>query len=240
MPHEPRASRAGRGALARQLPGEHRSGRRRDGLDPAFVRHLDRKYKRLRPKGGACLRVVTDPDEVDGLLEVLRDFRAARFRERRGIDLLQDPDCFAFYREVAHDGTAGKGPAVLAVLEVGGRPAAITLDLLQPDRELYLVVGYDFEKLRNYSLGLLIVDQLAQAAIARGQPYLDLTVGDEPYKADFGAVRRSLFQIRHARTVLGHVADASQVGYLRLRRLAQRVLLAWKARRSRRDRARRS
>lgn len=175
-------------------------------LDPAFVRHLERKRKRLRPKGGLRLREVGDPGEVDDLLDHLRGFRRDRFRGRRAVDLVQDPRHFAFYRAVARDGVAGGGPAVLSVLEVGDRPAAVSLDLADASRHVFLVVGYDFGRLRNYSLGLLIVDELARSAIRRGARQLELTVGNEGYKADFGAVPAPLWSTRRARTLRGHVA----------------------------------
>lgn len=196
------------------------------------VRHLDKAYKRLRAKGGYSFRSVTDLAELDTLLTQLRDFRAARFGERGGLDLFQDPVFFEFYRTVARESIDGQGPVALQVLEVGGHPAAIALDLLEPDRELYVITGYDFGGLRNYSLGLLIVDQIARAAIGRGVSVLDMTVGDEPYKASFGAKRRPVFQVYVARTPLGAASFWSRQLYLWARRTAKRVREAWRARRT--------
>jgi len=172
-------------------------------LDPSFVRHLERKRKRLRPKGGVTFRVAGDPAEADALLDALAGWRRDRFTERGGTDLMQDPDRYAFYRAVALDAAAGRGPGVLSVLDVGGRPAAASLDLADDDRHVYLVVGYDVAALRNYSLGLLIVDELARHTIARGARTLDLTVGDEGYKADFAAQATPLWSTRRARTLRG-------------------------------------
>jgi len=195
----------------------------RDELDPQFVRHLERKYKRLRPKGERRLRLVTDPAEVEPLMSQMQAFRAARFSERRGTDLVQEPDYFSFYAEVARR-SIGAGPARLVALEVGGEPAAVALDLDEPDRELFLLVGYDVGRLRNYSLGLLIVDSLVQDCIGRNRQFFDLTVGDEGYKADFGARPRPLFEVRSARTVAGGVMMIGQDTYLRSRRVAKRVV----------------
>ncbi|WP_394248453.1 GNAT family N-acetyltransferase [Arthrobacter pityocampae] len=205
----------------------------RETLDAAFVRHLERKYKRLRPKGERTLRVVTDVAEVAPLMLRLRAFRAARFAERGGVDLVQDDATYAFYRAVAEDSVRRGGPARLAVLEVAGDPVAIALDLVEPDRELFLLVGYDVERLRNYSLGLLIVDGLVQDAIRRGKSYFDLTVGDESYKSDFAARPLPLHQVRIPRTVPGRAAMVLDDGVLAARRIAKRALLAWKARRAR-------
>ncbi len=204
----------------------------RGGLDPAFVRHVERKYKRLRPKGDRRLRLVSDVAEVDALMSRMQEFRAARFAERGGIDLVQDADCFRFYCRVARESIAA-GPGRLAVLEVANEPVAVAFDVIDRDRELFLLVGYDVGKLRNYSLGLLIVDELARDAIGRGLNHFDLTVGDESYKADFGARPRPMFEIRVQPTPLGRAAVLGRTVHLRARRVAKKVVVAVEQRRKR-------
>jgi CelD/BcsL family acetyltransferase involved in cellulose biosynthesis len=204
-------------------------------LDPGFVRHLERKGKRLRPRGDRRFRVVTDVSEVDSLMARMQEFRAVRFAEHRGRDLVQDPGCFRFYCRVARESVA-TGPGSLSVLEIGGEPVAVAFDLIERDRDLFLLVGYDVGRLRNYSLGLLIVDELAQDAIRRGQAHFDLTVGDEPYKADFGARPRPLFEVRVQRTPLGRAEVAGRAAYLRARQLAKQAVRELERRRSNSDR----
>lgn len=206
----------------------------RDSLNQTFVRHLDRKYKRLRPKGERVLRQVTDVAEVTSLMDQMRAFRAARFAERRGTDLVQDDDTYAFYLAAAEDSVRYGSPGRLMVMEIAGEPVAIALDLLEADRELFLLVGYDIQRLRNYSLGLLIVDSLAKDAISRGMSSFDLTVGDESYKTDFAAQSLPLHQLRLARTPLGHATVIGNDAYLAARRTAKRALLAWEARKAQR------
>jgi CelD/BcsL family acetyltransferase involved in cellulose biosynthesis len=210
------------------LPGSADAWRK--GLRPDFARHLERKYKRLRPKGPLRVRVVTDPAEVDDVMARLREFRAARFTERGGVDLMQRPDYDVFYRRVAAAMTDSHSPGRLAVLEVGEQVAAVAFDLEHRDRELFLLVGYDVQKLRNYSLGLLIVDELVLAAIDRGHRFFDLTVGDEPYKADFGAVPEPLYEVRTTRTALGTIDLIASDVYLWLRRRAKTLRTAWQNR----------
>ncbi|UNK44961.1 GNAT family N-acetyltransferase [Arthrobacter sulfonylureivorans] len=204
----------------------------RGALDAGFVRHLDRKHKRLRPKGEKRLLEITDVTAVEDLMRRMQEFRAARFAERRGIDLVQDPDCFEFYCAVVRDSVKTGAPGTLSVLEVGGEPVAIAFDLIAPDRDLFLLVGYDMQRLRNYSLGLLIVEELAKDAIGRGQQFFDLTVGDESYKADFGARRRPVYEVRVIATLRGRTYVLGRTAYLRTRRLAKKTLEAWARRRA--------
>ncbi|MET1155917.1 GNAT family N-acetyltransferase [Arthrobacter sp.] len=204
----------------------------RAGLDARFTRHLDKAHKRLRPKGPKRLVEITNVGAVDDAMQRLQEFRAARFADRRGIDLVQDAGSFEFYCAVARDSVKACGPGSLAVLEVGGEPVAIAFDLIAPDRDLFLLVGYDLQRLRNYSLGLLIVDELAKDAIERGQRYFDFTVGDEPYKADFGARRRPLYEVRVIATLRGRAYVLGRTAYLRTRRVAKKALEAWARRRT--------
>lgn len=195
-------------------------------LDPSFLRHLARKRKRLRPKGELVLRTVHEHDEVDPVLERIQAFRRDRFEGRRAIDLAQDPDRFAFYGQVAHEGIDQGGPARLVVLTLGGEVVAATLDLVDEKRHLFLLVGYDFGRLRNYSLGLLIVDLLLAAAFSEGTQEFDLTIGDEGYKADFGARPTTMFTVRCAASPRGRLAAGGIDAEAWARRSAKRMIAA--------------
>jgi CelD/BcsL family acetyltransferase involved in cellulose biosynthesis len=179
-----------------------------DRVDGELLRQLERKRIRLRPKGGASFRIVVDAGEVDDMMALMRTFRRDRFAGRRAIDLVQDPGCFEFYRRAAHDGIVRGGPAQLGVLDVGGQAAAVALDLVDAERHVCVLVGYDVARLRNYSLGLVIVDEQIRSAIAAGRHVLDLTVGDEGYKQDFGAGATPMYVVRVAATVRGRAAAA--------------------------------
>lgn len=211
------------------LPATHELWRR-EALDPQLLRHLDRKRKRLRPKGGVQLTRVTDPDRVEELLAHLQQFRRDRFAEHRGIDLVQDPGSFAFYTQVAQESLAHDGPVALSVLTVGESVAALSLDLVDDQRHLFLVVGYDFARLRNYCLGLIIVEELVARAIEAGRHTFDLTVGDESYKRELGARPTPMYAVRRAATARGLAAAtaldleaAARRHAKRARALSQRV-----------------
>jgi len=193
-------------------------------LDPSFARHLARKRKRLRPKGRLELRTVTDTDEVRATMETIRKFRAARFADRRAVDLMQDPDCFEFYCAVAQQGAVEGGPARLFALTLDGATVAATLDLVDDHEHVFLIVGYDFARLRNYSLGLLIVEELIDRAVAADRHTFDLTVGDEGYKADFGAASVPMYAVRSPASVRGHLATAAMALHERARQAAKKWL----------------
>jgi CelD/BcsL family acetyltransferase involved in cellulose biosynthesis len=191
-------------------------------LDPSFARNLARRRKRLRPKGEIGFVQLSDPAEADALLERIRSFRTARFADRRAIDLMQDPDCFAFYSAVARESAALGGPARISGITVDGEPVALSLDLVDDREHVFLIVGYDFARLRNYSLGLLIVDELVDRAVASGLHTFDLTVGNESYKTDFGATPVPMYAVRAAGTLRGRAAGVVIDLEARARKVAKR------------------
>lgn len=195
-------------------------------LDPSLKRRLARSRKRLRPKGEIGYVELSDPDEVDAALERIRSYRAARFADRRAIDLMQDPDCFAFYSAVARESAAIGGPGRVSGITVNGEPVALSLDLADDEQHLFLMVGYDFARLRNYSLGLLIVDELVDRAVASGLHTFDLTVGDEGYKSDFGATSIPMYAVRVPATLRGRLAARAMDLDASARKTAKRGLAA--------------
>jgi len=192
-------------------------------LDPSFARRLARPGKRLRRKGEYAARDLTDPAEVDDLLARIRAFRAARFADRRAIDLLQDPDCFTFYSAVARQSVAEGGPARISAITLDGVPVAATLDLVDDRERLFLIVGFDFAGMRTYSLGLLIVEELIDQAVAAGLHTFDLTIGNEGYKADFGASPVPMYAVRAPGTLRGRAAGVVIDLEARARKAAKRV-----------------
>ena len=62
-------------------------------------------------------------------MDRMRQFRAARFADRRGVDLVQDDDCFEFYCAAARRSVTDGGPGRLVALEVAGEPVAVAFDL---------------------------------------------------------------------------------------------------------------
>jgi CelD/BcsL family acetyltransferase involved in cellulose biosynthesis len=206
-------------------------------LDPSFARRLSKARRRLQRKGELVIRRMTDPEEADLVLERIRAFRADRFAQRRAVDLMQDPACFTFYSAVARQSTIDGGPAKLWAITIDGVPVAASLDLADEEEHLFLIVGYDFAQLRNYSLGLLIVDELMDRAVVRGLHTFDLTIGDEGYKSDFGAAAVPMYAVRVPGTVLGRLAGRVMDLEAIARRIAKRGLAArahalerWRAR----------
>jgi len=197
----------------------------REERDPDFIRHLDGKRKRIgRNKRVLELRELKDPDEIDEAFARMREFRRARFADRRAIDLVQDPRYYEFYRQVAHHGALHGGPGSTTVLTINGETVAVSFGLSDDERDLFVLIGYDFDQWRNYSLGLVIVEELIAVSIAHDKRFHDLTVGHEDYKAAFGAVPTPVYSVRLPETVVGRAAKVAADQNVTARQVAKRAI----------------
>ena len=197
----------------------------RESLQPEFVRHLDRKRKRLAGAGRVVdVREIHCPDDIDPAFDRMREFRRARFADRRAIDLVQDDRYDSFYRAVARRSAIRGGPGSTTVLTVNGDIAAASFCLQDRERDLFLLIGYDIERFRNYALGLLLVEDLIAASFANNKRVHDLTLGHDNYKQSFGATAAPVYSVRAPLTMRGRIAQAGADQEASARRLAKRAL----------------
>jgi CelD/BcsL family acetyltransferase involved in cellulose biosynthesis len=174
-------------------------------LDCGFRRDLDIKRRRLAKKGAPSMVVVRDQGEIVRVFDVLRDFRAERFKERGVRDMLDDEAVFSFYRRIAVEG-AHDGSARTFCLYLSGVPVAVMFGLVHRGTFALLLVGFDLARYRRLSLGLLAIEDTLRASIETGDTIYDFTIGDYPYKVQFGAESVPLHEWHTVRTVRGYLA----------------------------------
>lgn len=204
----------------------------RESLDPKVVRHVDRKRKRVGGNGRRLrMRELDSTEEVDAAFDAMRAFRQARFGDRRAVDLVQTACYFDFYRQVARDSMQGAGPASTSLLTVNDETVGVSFSVYDAEQDLFLLIGYDFAHYRNYSLGLIMVEELIATAIGDGKRYYDLTIGHDGYKTDFGATPTAMYAVRAPRTVRGRAGLVAEDREAGARRFAKRVLRYWEAHR---------
>ncbi len=172
------------------------------------LRSLDRKRKKLSRNGKIRIDLLSDADAIAAALSTMRQFRQSRFAARGWPDILQRDAYWKFYLDVAVQGVAS-GLARTHILRLDQRLLGVMFGLAHGETYFFLLMGFDFSRFRNYSVGLLVLEDLAADCIARGDRLLDLTTGDEAYKYDFGTTATVLSEIRAARTLAGTLASAA-------------------------------
>lgn len=150
---------------------------------------LDRKARRLAEYGSLRLEVATGYEVRRAILQV-RDFRGSRFVD----DPLHRPAMLDFYSEVAERGQRS-GLSRTYRLACADGTIAILFGLIQGARFCYLLLGCDYPTYGKYSPGLVMLDMVMAAWAAEGGAIFDFTVGDEPFKADFGCEAIPMYRL---------------------------------------------
>ena len=163
---------------------------RRASFGTRRAAELDRKARRLADLGPVRLDIV-EGEEARAALLAAQAFRRGRFSS----DPLQQGHGFDFYAPVATEG-ARSGLARTYRLSVGGAVAAVVFGLIEAGRFLYLLLGADYEHFGRCSPGMVALDLVMADWAAGGGTEFDFTIGDEPFKTDFGAMRTPLHALR--------------------------------------------
>ncbi|MCK1736815.1 GNAT family N-acetyltransferase [Bradyrhizobium sp. 138] len=177
---------------------------RASAIDRSYQKELAKKYRQLQKKGALSFSCCNDSVSVLEALEVMKKFRGPRFQAQGDGDLLQRPEYFDFYSDVA---LRGLGAFVrLYTMTMDGEVIAAVLGLCHRDSFLIIMSAFDIAGYKSQSLGALMFEQVARECIACGDQMLDFTIGDEPYKKLFGAQPSPMWAVTKAGSTAGTVA----------------------------------
>lgn len=169
-----------------------------DGYDQSMRHSLDRKRRKLQNKGALVFRQRKAHEALD-VLEALLSWRRDRFAEmnRKGdVERIE-----TFWRRLASQTDI----AYVADLALDGRLLAGGFGTRTGDGFHLLSIGFD-PTWKNWSPGLVLVDEMLKLAQADELELFDFTVGEEGYKLKFGAEAEPLFDLYRARSLKGFLA----------------------------------
>lgn len=176
---------------------------RAEAFGKSHSRNLDRKRRKFERLGDTRLELVNEADEARSAIAALRTLRAGRFDR----DPIQNDCVFDFYATVAATGCKS-GFARTYRLTENGNTAGIVFGICHNQRFNYLLIGCDYDKYSKYSPGLLMYDQIMSDWSAAGGNIFDFTIGDEPFKVDFGTRQVRIAAYNKAASIAGHVAGS--------------------------------
>lgn len=177
---------------------------RAGALDGSFARMLDRKKKRFLKSEGARVRLLAEPGEIGRAIATLATRRTGRFSG----DPIQQDFVRGFYASIASDGAAAALARTYAI-ELEGEAIGHAFGLTHNGRFDYLLIGCDYENYGRHSPGLILYDAMIEDWIANGGKVFDFTIGDEPFKQDFGTQATPMFALTHNATWRGRLASAA-------------------------------
>jgi CelD/BcsL family acetyltransferase involved in cellulose biosynthesis len=178
--------------------GEPGRPRAVETFDGSMRRSLARKRRKLANKGALAFRL-RPAREAGDVLEALLGWRRDRFAAEnadRDVGAVE-----AFWRRLAAEADI----AHIADLSLDGRPLAAGFGTRTGESFQLLATGFD-PAWKNWSPGLLLLEDLVDAAETDGVRIFDFTIGDEAYKLDFAVESVPLYDLFTPRTVKGRLA----------------------------------
>ena len=193
---------------------------RSSALDRSYQKELAKKLRQLQKKGELAFSC-EDVSSIASTLETMKQYRGPRFHAQGDGDLLQRPEYFDFYSDVALRG-AGSFSRLYA-LRMDGRVIAAVLGLRHKGAFLVIMGAFDIEGFKSQSLGALMFEQVAKHCIGQGDTMLDFTIGDEPYKKLFGAQPSPMWTVTQTGSAAGTLAGYALVQWPWVKRAAKRI-----------------
>ena len=191
-------------------------------MTASYRRELDKKSRQLHRKGtNVRFEVATDPELIHKGLEALRRYRGIRFGGEATPELLQNESYYDFYLGLA---TSGSDFTRTYVYWVDVHPAAVVFALAIEGRVLVILSGFDHAQFKNQSIGALTFEQVARDCVARGDEWLDFTIGDEPYKTTFGARPEPMWMAVRSHGLVGRLAWLAMERIPNARAIVRRLL----------------
>lgn len=168
-------------------------------LTASFRRTLDRRRKRFAKEGKVTLTRL-QAEQARDAISLLRRLREGRFAG----DPIQDPAVEDFYGEIAERGVAD-GFVHLYRLAQDGVAVGTVFAPTHRGRLYYLLIGCDYAGFGRHSPGLVMFDMMMEDWTRAGGTVFDFTIGDEPFKADFGTRATPMHAIVEPRSLRGRL-----------------------------------
>jgi CelD/BcsL family acetyltransferase involved in cellulose biosynthesis len=181
----------------------------------SYQKELAKKFRQLQRKGELAFSC-EDRSSVVATLEMMKQYRGPRFHAQGDGDLLQRPEYFDFYSDIALRGNGSFSR--LYALRLDGRVIAAVLGLCHKESFLVIMGAFDIEGHKRQSIGAQMFEQVAKDCVARGDRVLDFTIGDEPYKKQFGAQPSPMWTVTQTGSAAGAFAAYAlvQVPWIKL------------------------
>lgn len=171
-------------------------------LTSTFRKELAKKTRRVAKRGAMEWVSAATAEERRALFDILARQRQARCDEMGRHNVLSEAAFRAFYDAATGDpGTASL--VRVEALTVGGEIVASMLSLRHRDASHVIMTTFEGGEWKSASLGNVLIHEAISRKIADGVRFFDLTIGDEPYKRDFGAARQPLFSILRPLSLFG-------------------------------------
>ncbi|MEA3334587.1 MAG: GNAT family N-acetyltransferase [Chloroflexota bacterium] len=158
-------------------------------LDKKQRHEIRRKKRKIQREADVNWYVVDDTRALDAEID---DFVRLHRLSAEAKEGFMTGEMEQFFRQIAR-AMYDSGWLSLAFIEVNGDKAASMLSLCYEDRCLLYNSGYDPNRYRELSPGIVLTGLVIEDAIDRGYSVFDFLQGDEVYKYRFGATDTAVY-----------------------------------------------
>ncbi len=167
-------------------------------------KELNKFRRRIERRGDIRFFRASREAELASAFDCLLEQRKRRFQALGRFDLFERDGIPAFYRNAASHGLSN-GPAGLWCLSVDQEIIATSYCLVNAGIIYGLVLTTAGESWKNCSPGIVMVGELMQWASEQDFTFMDMTIGSLPYKVNFGAKHKELWQCSDYKTIFGWI-----------------------------------
>ena len=167
-------------------------------------KELNKFRRRIERRGRVGFFRASHEASLTSAFDCLLEQRKRRFQALGRFDLFDREGIPAFYRNAALNGLSN-GPAGVWCLTVDDEIIATSYCLVNDGIIYGLVLTTAGETWKNCSPGIVIVGELMQWASQQNFTYMDMTIGSLPYKVNFGAKTKELWQVSEYKTIFGWI-----------------------------------
>ena len=182
------------------------------GLKAEVRKELRRKRKNLEMEGPVRLVTAAAASEGREIFDVHQ-----RQRRIRGTPIGQDPstaETFIAFYDAAFVGNVEAGFCIMQKLMVGDEIGATMIGLHHHDVRLLLMHCFETGRWGKKSPGIVAIDAALTDQMEAGTRLYDFTIGNEPYKLQFGVQEHILLGYQEPLSPLG----MALIGFRRVRR----------------------
>jgi CelD/BcsL family acetyltransferase involved in cellulose biosynthesis len=187
---------------------------------------IRKKVRAIEKQGPVAFRDLTESTERRQTLDVLMVQKAESLARMGVSNFFDRPGYRDFYRAVASDPAMGDLVRI-ARLDVGSDIAATSVGLSAGGCFYLILASYDAGPLSSHGPGTVHLHELLRDTIEKGFSRFDFTVGDEPYKLDWGDEIIRLFDYSAGRTLRGWVLVLTARGFRRVKRTIKQTPALW-------------
>ena len=174
---------------------------REKNLDKKIGGMIARKGRRWKKQHEVKFERLADSRAIELAIRNLAKLREGRFSG----DPISDKQVLRFYSEVAILG-AENGFSETWLATSYGNVAAVVFGVIHEDGFHYLLIGADYENQSRHSPGMQMYDWIIKDWMNRGGLRFDFTIGDEPFKTQFGTKPTDMYSFLRGNSVLGKAA----------------------------------